>query len=474
MLTLRDVLPYFFDRKSQLAEALGISRQAVSKWNLDDPLPEKHALKIKHELVPELASGTQSTVPEHYSQRDPKKVFKSKKLDNVLYELRGPVMEEAYRLEEEGQRILKLNVGNPGAFDLHAPDEIMQDVIRNLSSAEGYCESRGLFPARKAVMQECQINGIADVGINDIYMGNGVSELIVMCMQALIDDGDEILIPAPDYPLWTAAVRLAGGVPVHYLCDEENEWQPNLDDIRGKLSPRTKGLVVINPNNPTGAVYDVDMLKSLAAIASEKNLVLFADEIYDKILYEDAVHTPMASITQDVLVVTFNGLSKSYRLAGFRSGWIILSGAKERASDFIDGLQMLSSIRLCANVPGQLAVQTALGGYQSINDLILPGGRLLEQRNTACDMLNDIPGVSCVKPKGALYLFPRLDPKVYKIDDDEQLVLDLLRSKHILLAQGSAFHWPTPDHLRVVFLPRKEELALAIDKLGAFLKKYRS
>lgn len=474
MLTLRDVLPYFHDRKSQLAEALGISRQAVSKWKMDDALPEKHALKIKHELVPELASGKRTEPSANYLAKTSDEILKSKKLDNVLYELRGPVMEEAYRLEEEGQRVLKLNVGNPGAFDLHAPDEIMQDVIYNLGSAEGYCESRGLFPARKAVMQECQVRGIPDVGINDIYMGNGVSELIVMCMQALIDDGDEILIPAPDYPLWTAAVRLAGGTPVHYLCDEQSDWQPDLEDIKRKITPRTKALVVINPNNPTGAVYEPHMLKSLADIASKNNLVLFADEIYDKILYDGAVHTPMASITDEVLVVTFNGLSKSYRLAGFRAGWIILSGAKHRARDFIDGLHMLSTIRLCSNVPGQLAVQTALGGYQSINDLILPGGRLLEQRDTACDMLNEIPGVSCVKPKGALYLFPRLDPKIYPVDDDEQLVLELLRSKHILLVQGTAFNWPTPDHLRIVFLPRKEELAKAIDKLGDFLKKYRS
>lgn len=473
MLTLRDVLPYFHDRKSKLAEALGISRQAVSKWDLDEALPEKHALRIKHELVPELASDEKARPSKDYLSRGSNEILKSKKLDNVLYELRGPVMEEAYRLEDEGQRVLKLNVGNPGAFDLHAPDEIMQDVIYNLSSAEGYCESRGLFPARKAVMQECQIRGIPNIGINDIYMGNGVSELIVMCMQALIDDGDEVLIPAPDYPLWTAAVKLAGGVPVHYLCDENSDWQPDLQDIKNKVTPRTKGLVVINPNNPTGAVYEPQMLKSLADIASKNNLVLFADEIYDKILYEDAVHTPMASITEDVLVVTFNGLSKSYRLAGFRTGWIILSGAKHRAKDFIDGLHMLSTIRLCSNVPGQLAVQTALGGYQSINDLILPGGRLLEQRDTACDMLNDIPGVSCVKPKGALYLFPKLDPKVYSIEDDEQFVLELLRSKHILLVQGTAFNWPTPDHMRIVFLPRKEELADAIDKLGDFLKKYR-
>jgi alanine-synthesizing transaminase len=322
-------------------------------------------------------------------------------------------------------------------------------------------------------MQECQIRGIPDVTINDIYMGNGVSELIVMCMQALINNGDEILIPAPDYPLWTAAVRLAGGKPVHYLCDEENDWQPNLKDIKSKISSRTRGLVVINPNNPTGAVYEKDTLQALVNIARENNLVLLADEIYDKILYDGVAHIPMASLTDDILVITFNGLSKSYRLAGFRAGWLIISGAKQRARDFIEGIHMLSSMRLCSNVPGQLAVQTALGGYQSIKDLVLPGGRLHEQRDIACDMLNDIPGVSCVKPKGALYVFPRLDPRVYPIADDEELVLELLQSKHILLVQGTAFNWPTPDHLRLVFLPRKEELTKAIDKLAAFLKKYR-
>ena len=472
MLTLGDILPYFSNRKSQLAEALGISRQAVSKWSLNEAIPEKHELRIRHELVPELGKDAVKTSSDTHRQSDGK-ILKSQKLDDVLYEIRGPVMEEAYRLEEEGQRVLKLNVGNPGVFGLHAPDEIMQDVIYNLNTAESYCESRGLFPARKAIMQECQLRGINDVGINDIYMGNGVSELIVICMQALINNGDEVLIPAPDYPLWTAAVRLAGGVPLHYLCDEQSDWQPDLDDIKSKISARTKGLVIINPNNPTGAVYEPSMLKALADIAVQHNLVFFADEIYDKIVYEDAVHTPMASITDETLVVTFNGLSKSYRLAGFRCGWMILSGAKQRAKDFIEGLHMLSTIRLCSNVPGQLAVQTALGGYQSIKDLTLPNGRLLEQRNAACDRLNQIPGVSCVKPKGAMYLFPRLDPKIYPIEDDEQLVLDLLRSKHILCVQGTAFNWPTADHLRMVFLPRKEELVDAVAKLDDFLGKYR-
>ncbi len=473
MLTLKEVLPHFSGKKSQLAIALGISRQAISRWSMDDPIPEKHELKLRHQVLSEQLVSGNSIASQADKNDGSGSLMKSKKLNDVLYEIRGPVLEEAYRLEEDGHRILKLNIGNPGAFGLHAPDEIIQDVIYNLSSAEGYCESRGLFPARKAVMQECQVRGIPDVGMNDIYMGNGVSELIVMALQALLNNGDEVLVPAPDYPLWTAGVSLTGGKPVHYLCDEKSDWQPDLDDIRSKITPRTKAIVVINPNNPTGAVYDEEMLKQLLSIAEEHQLVVFADEIYDKILYDGAMHIPMASLPTDALVVSFNGLSKSYRLAGFRCGWLILGGAKHRAQDFIEGIQMLASIRLCANVPGQLAVQTALGGYQSINDLILPGGRLLEQRDIAWKMLNDIPGVSCVKPKGALYLFPKLDPKRYAIKDDEQLVLDLLRTKHLLMVQGTAFNWPTPDHLRLVFLPNVATLESAIDKLEGFLQKYR-
>lgn len=469
MLTLKEVLPHFSGRKSQLAAALGISRQAVSRWELNEPIPEKHELKLRHELLEENPSRSSLSAQAQVNKGE---VLKSKKLEDVLYEIRGPVLEEAYRLEEEGHRILKLNIGNPGAFNLHAPDEIMQDVIYNLSSAEGYCESRGLFPARKAVMQECQVRGIPNIGINDIYMGNGVSELIVMSLQALLNDGDEVLIPAPDYPLWTAGVSLAGGNPVHYLCDEQSDWQPDIDDIRKKITSRTRAIVVINPNNPTGAVYTREILEQLVAIAEEHKLVIFADEIYDKILYDGTTHIPMASLAADTLVVTFNGLSKSYRLAGFRCGWLILSGAKHRATDFIEGIQMMASMRLCANVPGQLAVQTALGGYQSINDLVLPGGRLQEQRDIAWKKLNDIPGVSCVKPRGALYLFPKLDPKRYPIQDDEQLVLDLLRSKHLLMVQGTAFNWPTPDHLRLVFLPNVANLESAVDKFASFLEKY--
>ena len=467
---LRDVLPHFDGRKTQLANALGISRQAVSRWELDEPIPEKHELKLRHELLVDSGTPFEVDTGPKSSSMD---LLKSRKLDDVLYEIRGPVLEEAYRLEDEGHRILKLNIGNPGAFGLHAPDEIIQDVIHNLSSAEGYCESRGLFPARKAVMQQCQINGIPDVGINDIYMGNGVSELIVMCLQALLNNGDEVLVPAPDYPLWTAGVSLASGKPRHYLCDEKSDWQPDIEDIRRKITPRTRAIVVINPNNPTGAVYEKDLLEKIVAIAEEHNLVIFADEIYDKILFDGAVHTPMASLASNSLVVTFNGLSKSYRLAGFRCGWAILSGAKYRAKDFIEGIQMLASMRLCANVPGQLAVQTALGGYQSINDLVIDGGRLKDQRDLAWQKLTDIPGVSCVKPKGSLYMFPTLDPKVYPIKNDERLVLDLLRSKHILMVQGTAFNWPDPDHLRLVFLPNLRTLDAAIDKFARFLDGYR-
>lgn len=358
-----------------------------------------------------------------------KEIRKSKKLDGVCYDIRGPVLEEAYRMEEAGQRILKLNIGNPAPFGLTAPDEILKDVVYNLPNAEGYSESKGMFAARKAVMHETQRLGIQGVQINDIYLGNGASELIAMALQALCDNGDEVLIPAPDYPLWTASTSLAGGKPVHYLCDENNGWNPDIADIRSKVTPNTRAIVVINPNNPTGAVYDKAILQQIVDIAREHDLIIFADEIYDKILYEDAVHTPMATLATDVLCVTFNGLSKTYRLAGFRSGWMIISGNKDIARDYIQGLDMLASMRLCANVPAQFAIQTALGGYQSINEYIQPGGRLREQRDIAWKMLNEIPGVSCVKPMGALYMFPRLDPAIHPIRNDEQLALDFLRQK---------------------------------------------
>jgi alanine-synthesizing transaminase len=375
-------------------------------------------------------------------------------------------------MEEEGHRILKLNIGNPTPFGFDAPEEILVDVIHNIPESQGYCDSKGLYSARKAVMQYAQQREITGVEVNDVYLGNGVSELIVMVMQALANDGDEILIPAPDYPLWTAATTLAGGTAVHYRCDEQSDWYPDLADIRSRITDRTRAILVINPNNPTGAVYPREILEGIVQIALEHGLVILADEIYDKILYDDAQHTCLASISPEPLCLTFNGLSKTYRLAGFRSGWLIVSGAKHKARDFIEGLDILASMRLCANVPAQHAIQTSLGGRQSINDLILPGGRLLEQRDRAWELLNQIPGVSCVKPRGAIYLFPRLDPKVHRIHDDEKLVFDLLTQEKMLLVHGTAFNWPEPDHLRVVFLPRAEQIEDAVGRLGRFLKTY--
>ncbi|RLA47418.1 MAG: aminotransferase [Gammaproteobacteria bacterium] len=398
---------------------------------------------------------------------------KSTKLDSVCYDIRGPVLDQAHRLEEEGHRILKLNIGNPAPFGFEAPDEIIQDVIMNLVEAQGYSHSKGIFSARKAIMQRCQIQGIADVDIEDIILGNGVSELIVMSMQALLNDGDEILIPTPDYPLWTAAVTLAGGKAVHYRCDESADWQPDLDDLASKISKRTKGIVVINPNNPTGAVYSKETLEQIIELARVNNLIIFADEIYDRIVYDDAVHWPMGSLADDILTITFNGLSKNYRLAGFRSGWLITSGTKHLARNYIQGIEMLASMRLCANVPAMYAIQTALGGYQSVEDLVKPGGRFHDQRDLGWEQLNAMPGVSCVKPKGALYLFPRLDPDVYPIKDDEQLVLDLLLQEKMLIVQGTAFNWIDSQHYRLVFLPRQDELNDAMSRFSHFLTGLR-
>lgn len=400
-------------------------------------------------------------------------IQKSHKLDNVCYEIRGPVMRESKRMEEEGHRIIKLNIGNPAPFGFEAPEEILQDVIRNLPSASGYCDSKGLFPARKAVMHETQNKGIVGVTVEDIYIGNGVSELIVMAMQGLLNNGDEMLIPAPDYPLWTAAVSLAGGTPVHYRCDEQANWYPDLHDIAKRITPKTRGIVVINPNNPTGACYPRDILEGIVELARKHNLIVFADEIYDKILYDDAKHISLASLADDVTFVTFNGLSKSYRAAGFRSGWLVISGDKKRAKGYIEGLDMLASMRLCANVPAQNAIQTALGGYQSINDLVLPTGRLCLQRDMAWQLLNDIPGVSCVKPQAALYMFPRLDPEMYDIKNDEHFALDLLRQEKVLVVQGTGFNFDKPDHFRIVFLPPVHELQEAIGRIARFLERLR-
>ena len=400
-------------------------------------------------------------------------VRKSSKLDNVCYDIRGPVLEEAHRLEEEGHRVLKLNIGNPAPFGFDAPEEILVDVIRNLPASQGYCDAKGIYPARKAVMQYAQQLGIGGVEIDDVFIGNGVSELVMMAMQGLLENGDEVLLPAPDFPLWSAAVNLCGARPVHYLCDEDAGWAPDLENLAAKVSARTRALVVINPNNPTGAVYGRGVLESMAAFARRHALVVFADEIYDKIIYDDAQYIPFATLTDDVPVVTFSGLSKSYRAAGFRTGWMIVSGAKERAADYIEGLNILASLRLCSNVPTQHAIQTALGGYQSIGELVRPGGRLLEQRDLAWQLLTDIEGISCVKPRGALYLFAKLDTDRFNIVDDERFVLDLLRREQILVVQGSAFNWPRPDHFRIVFLPHPEDLRDAIGRLRRFLLQYR-
>ena len=400
-------------------------------------------------------------------------LLKSLKLSDVCYDIRGPVLDHANWLEDQGQKVIKLNIGNPGAFGFDAPDEVFQDVIQNLREAQGYSHSKGLFSARKAVMQRYQSQGIDEVTVDDVIMGNGVSELIVMSMQALLNPGDEILIPSPDYPLWTAAVSMAGGTPVHYRCDEDDNWQPDVQDIESKINANTRGIVIINPNNPTGAVYSEAILKQLAATAERNNLVVFADEIYDRIIYDDAVHVPLASIVKEVLCLTFNGLSKTYRMAGFRSGWMLISGAKDRAGDYIEGLEMLASMRLCANAPAMLAVQTALGGRQSIDDLIAPGGRLYEQRNLAHQLITAIPGVSCVKPQSAMYLFPKLDPEIYPIVDDEQFVLNLLKEERILMVQGSAFNLSDTQHFRIVFLPAADQLTESIDRFAQFLARLR-
>jgi alanine-synthesizing transaminase len=396
----------------------------------------------------------------------------SDKLQNVAYDVRGPLLDEAARMEAEGQRVLKLNIGNPAPFGFDAPDEILQAVTRNLISAQGYSESKGLYSARTAVEQYYQLCGVDGVTVDDIYLGNGVSELIAMTLQALLNNGDEVLIPSPDYPLWTAMTSLSGGTAVHYRCDESAGWLPDLEHLEAQVSDRTKAIVIISPNNPTGAVYPRPLLESLVEFARQHDLVIFSDEIYDKILYDDATHTVIASIAPDVLCLTFSGLSKAYRVAGFRAGWVVVSGPKQHAQSYISGLTVLANMRLCPNVPAQLAIQTALGGYQSIKELVLPGGRLREQRDLAWRMLNDIPGVSCVKPSGALYAFPRLDPEVHKIVDDERMALDLLRSQQILLTQGTGFNWPDPDHVRIVTLPHPEVLADAIGRFAEFLSTY--
>jgi alanine-synthesizing transaminase len=402
-----------------------------------------------------------------------KTIQKSAKLANVLYDIRGPIMDAARQMEEEGHKIIKLNIGNLAVFGFDAPEEIQLDMARNLPNSAGYSDSKGIFTARKAVMHYTQQQGVKGVTVDDIYLGNGASELIAMATNALLDNGDELLVPTPDYPLWTAASSLSGGTPVHYRCDEANGWMPDLEDIRRKITPATKGIVVINPNNPTGALYSDELLRGIVRIAREHNLVILADEVYDKVLYDGARHTAIASLSDDVLTLTFNSLSKSYRSCGYRAGWMVVSGDKKPAADYIEGLNMLSNMRLCANVPGQWAIQTALGGYQSINELVAEGGRLRRQRDLAYELITAIPGVSCVKPSAALYMFPRLDPKVYPIADDRQFFLELLQETRVMLVQGTGFNWPTPDHFRIVFLPHEDDLREAVGRIAKFLESYR-
>ena len=402
-----------------------------------------------------------------------KTIRKSAKLSNVLYDVRGPIVDAAKQMEDEGQKIIKLNIGNMAPFGFDAPEEIQQDMIRNLPDSAGYSDSKGIFAARKAVMHYTQQQGIEGVTLDDIYLGNGASELIVMATNALLDEGDELLVPMPDYPLWTAATSLSGGKPVHYHCDEEDGWLPSLADIRAKITPRTRGIAVINPNNPTGVLYPDDLLRGIVSIAREHNLVLLVDEVYDKVLYDDVKHTAMASLSNDVLTLTFNSLSKAYRSCGYRAGWMIVSGPKHVAKDYIEGLNMLANLKLGSNVPGQWAIQTALGGYQSINDLVKPGGRLRRQRDLAFELITAIPGVTCVKPQAALYMFPRLDPAMYPIADDRDFFMQVLRATRVMLVQGSGFNYPDHQHFRIVFLPHEDDLRVAIGRLADFLAKYR-
>ncbi|HTY98304.1 MAG TPA: pyridoxal phosphate-dependent aminotransferase [Rhodocyclaceae bacterium] len=400
-------------------------------------------------------------------------VSKSTKLANVCYDIRGPVLDRAKQMEDEGHKIIKLNIGNLAAFGFDAPEEIQLDMIRNLPASAGYTDSKGIFSARKAVMHYTQEKRIKNVTLEDIYIGNGASELIALAMNALLDAGDEVLVPAPDYPLWTAAVSLSGGTPVHYLCNEASEWQPDLADIEAKVNTKTRAIVIINPNNPTGALYPPEVLQRIVDLARRHDLIIYADEVYDKVLYDGNSHTSIAALSEDVLTITFNSLSKNYRCCGYRAGWMVVSGDKRAASDYIEGLNMLASMRLCANVPGQYAVQTALGGYQSINDLVAPGGRLRRQRDLAHELITAIPGVSCVKPKATLYMFPRLDPAVYPITDDQQFILELLKEERVLLVQGTGFNWPHPDHFRLIFLPHEDDLREAIGRVARFLENYR-
>lgn len=454
-----------------LARALGVSHLWLQ--GEDVPMESAESKQQKEQNEQGNEHSIEQGKKDQTGGNKMRKIGKSSKLDHVLYDVRGPVVDEANRMEEAGIRVLKLNIGNPAPFGFHTPEEVILDMRRQLENCQGYSDSRGLFSARKAIMQYAQLKQIPDVTINDVYTGNGVSELITLCMQALLDDGDEILIPSPDYPLWTASATLAGGKVVHYICDEESEWYPDIDDMRKKITDKTKAIVIINPNNPTGALYPEEILTQIADLAREHQLILFSDEIYDRLVYDGLKHTSIASLAPDVFCVTFSGLSKSHMIAGFRIGWMILSGKKEMARDYIEGINMLSNMRLCSNVPAQSIVQTALGGYQSVNDHISPGGRLYEQREYISKALNDIPGIRCVKPKAAFYAFPKIDTKAYHILDDEQFALDFLKEKKVLIVNGKGFNWGEPDHFRIVYLPRIEILKESLNKLESFLKYYR-
>lgn len=457
----------------QLAEERGVKlgKSHMSQYVSGKTVPRAEILRFLAEALHVEESWLKGE-EEESGGKAMREFKKSSKLDNVLYDVRGPVVEEAARMEESGTKILKLNIGNPAPFGFQTPDEVIYDMRFQLPECEGYSPANGLFAARKAIMQYAQLKKIPNVSIDDIYTGNGVSELINLCMSALLDDGDEILIPSPDYPLWTACATLAGGKAVHYVCDEQAEWYPDLDDIRKKINDRTKAIVIINPNNPTGALYPREVLQQIVNVAREHQLIIFSDEIYDRLVMDEEEHVSIASLARDLFCVTFSGLSKSHMIAGFRIGWMILSGNKSIARDYIEGIKMLSNMRLCSNVPAQAIVQTALGGHQSVHDYVIPGGRVYEQRDFIYKAMTDIPGITAVKPKAAFYLFPKLDNKKFNITDDEKFALDLLRDKKILLIHGGGFNWKQPDHFRIVYLPRIEVLKECVEKIADFLSYY--
>lgn len=461
------------------ADKTGLTKGSVSQYVNGRNEPSKNtAAKIAEAfgVTREWVLGAEKAEDKNESPKGEKKAMrefdKSLKLDGVCYDVRGPVLDEANRMRDNGVDIIKLNIGNPAPFRFNAPDEIIHDMIHNLRDAQGYSDSKGIFSARKAIMQYCQLKNIPNVHMEDIYTGNGASELITMCMQGFVNNGDEVLLPMPDYPLWTASIKLAGGTPVHYRCDEKSNWYPDMNDIRAKITPNTTGIVIINPNNPTGALYPEEVLQEIVKVAREFDLMVFSDEIYDRLVFDGKKHVSIASLMPDRMCVTFNGLSKSHRIAGFRVGWMVLSGNKKHAQGFITGLNLLSSMRLCSNVPGQEVIQTALGGYQSVDELLLPGGRIYEQRNFIYEAINNIPGLSATKPEAAFYIFPKIDRNIIHVEDDEQFALDLLKQQHVLLLQGTAMNWDEPDHFRIVYLPDRRTLGKATTRLEEFLSTY--